>query len=710
MPIISDCQQARSEITSFLKLNNNSFSFSTKYHGAKIVDSQSCDIQLSFKHPNLNFNTTAVCFSPNSKLIAFTTITHLYIANMYDKKILQTIDLDKNTVNILTFDPTSQYIIAGNTDGRVLLFKYNSSTQLSRLCSFPHQRPKSKIKKNFVSAFAFYKNLLAVSGYGGAIFIIDIASFANKTVLLHGTTAKRALCFLNENTIISANNDGNLQFISVRENTVIKSLNLAVKKISQITLIPKTKYLIVNANTNFMIIIDYKEHKIIHNKYIEFKENIYKVFAIDEGELVVCLKDKNILRIELPSAKRLNSFTLKNALPQAHALVDREPMLVDTKEHRALEKIYNTAYKNAAEALINQQATLAKEFMEIYKEVPSKRESISLLFKSFEHYNRFKTLYVEKKHALGFAMCAKYPALKLTKQYESMEKRWKETFTNAQRHILLGKPEYAKALFQDYITVASKRPIIELILRHNDLFIEFLKALENQDFKKVHEICIKNSLFTQMPIYKTLANDIQKSIKRIEAYIKKNNISLAKTSLSKIEMTPGFDEKVQQLYSMCDDMIQLQEVYAKGDFYSCYELIDLYPHLRFSDLGELLQKHYAKLIDECEQYALKGNIQSIKAVLGELITLDARKEKVGDLLRVSFQMQIKFFLSNTKTKAAKSVIYNYIDIFTKDVEIINLMKKYEEQTKEKLAITLPGEEVPSRDTWLNSSIIFDSQT
>ncbi|WP_321779604.1 hypothetical protein [Sulfurimonas sp.] len=93
-----------------------------------------------------------------------------------------------------------------------------------------------------------------------------------------------------------------------------------------------------------------------------------------------------------------------------------------------------------------------------------------------------------------------------------------------------------------------------------------------------------------------------------------------------------------------------------------------------------------------------------------MITLDARKEKVGDLLRVSFQTQIKFFLSNTKTKAAKSVIYNYIDIFTKDVEIINLMKEYEAQTNKKLAITLPSEEVPSRDAWVNSSIIFDSRT
>lgn len=130
-------------------------------------------------------------------------------------------------------------------------------------------------------------------------------------------------------------------------------------------------------------------------------------------------------------------------------------------------------------------------------------------------------------------MCSKFPALKITRQYDSMEVKWKETFTNAQRHILLGQPEYAKALFNEYITVTSKRPIIQLILKHNNLFIDFLRALDKKDFKRVNEIAIENDLFTQMPIYKTLESDIQKSINRIEAYIKKNKIELAKKSLKK---------------------------------------------------------------------------------------------------------------------------------------------------------------------------------
>jgi len=216
MPIINDCQQARSEITALAKFSDDFFAYSTKYHGAKIINSQDCTVALSYKNKDLNFNATTVCFSPDAKLIAFANTTHLHIANMRDKEIIKSISLENEELSILAFDLSSTYVVAGNTQGRVLLFKYNSASQLARLCSFPLQRLNTKFKENFVSAIAFHKNLLAVSGYGGAIIIVDMYSGANKSVHLHGSSRKDALYFLNEHTLISGDNEGTLQVISLR--------------------------------------------------------------------------------------------------------------------------------------------------------------------------------------------------------------------------------------------------------------------------------------------------------------------------------------------------------------------------------------------------------------------------------------------------------------------------------------------------------------
>jgi len=705
MPTINNCHQARSEISSFCKLHNNSIAFSTKYHGAKIINPQECEAKYSFKNQYLNFSVTAVCFSPDAKLIAYSNETHLYIADIKSKEIIKRVFLDAQKVSILMFDSSSNYIVAGTGNGRVLLFKYNLASKLSRLCSFAYKN--SKTKESLVSAIEFHKNLLAVSGYGGTIFVIDILSGSSLNLATDNNKEKKALCFIDEDTIICGDSEGTIFFISITQNRVVKTINLPLKQVSQIVSIPNTKYLIVHASTDTIFIIDSKEYKVLHKDYIKFKDEITFVESIDAQTLVVALKNLKILRVELPNTERLNSLILHNSLYEAYELLETQPMLHNTKEHRILEKMFDKSYQDATNALINQNKELAHALLQAYKNIESKQESIKLLFKSFDNYNRFKTLYLEKKYALAYAMATKYPVLKTTVQYESMEAKWKETFANAQRHILMGKPSYAKALLSEYITVTSKRPIIELILKHNNLFIEFLKALDKKDFKKVNEIARKNTLFTKIPMYENLDRDIQKSIYRIEAYIKKNRLDLARKSLAKIDGTPNFTQKVLQLHSMCDEMQRLQDAYQKDDFYTCYNLIDEFTHLSFTQLGEFLQKHWLKLMSECEEYALRGNIQSIKAVLGELITLDGRKDRIGDLLRVSFQVQIKYFISKEKFKSAQSVIYSYIDIFTKDVEIVSLMSKYESMSGEKLAITLGEDNESSRDSWRDSKLIVD---
>ena len=705
MPQIDNCLEARSQITSLQKLDDNTIIFSTKFHGIKIISPLECETKLNFKHERLNSSVTAICFSPDAELVAFSTQARIHIMNMHTKELIKSIYTDGEEVNILTFDLSSKYIVAGSSNGRVLLYKYNSSSLLSRLCSFPYQRPKTRVKKNFVSSFAFYNNIFATSGYGGAIFVMDLHSRANKRVYLHGTFRKSALCFLNEKSIACGDNEGNLRIISLKDNILIKEISLSFRKIKQIILIPKTKFIIVHANTNAIAIIDTKEHKILHSNYLEFEDNIDSIEALSSEFLIVSLQNQKILHVKLPSASELHSLIIHNSLDEAYELIEREPMLSGTNEHKVLEQKYDKLYTEALQALVNQNKSSALQLTDMFKHIASKKESIRLLFQAFDNYPRFKTLYLEKKYALAYGMAQKFPALKKTAQYEYMEKRWKETFTNAQRHILLGKPEYAKALFKEYIAVTSKRPVIDLVIKHNNLFIEFLKALEKKDFKKVNQISSKNTLFTQMPIYKTLNTDIEQSISRIEIYIKKGNLDLAKKSLTKIEGTPNFALQIKQLYAMCDEVVELQKQYKLNNFKACYELIDLHPHLLFSKLGILLDKHWQKLMNECEEYASKGNIKDIKATLGSLIELDSRKDKVGDLLRVSFHVRVKALLSKKNFKAAQSIIYSYIDIFGEDSEMHSLKKKYELMSKKKLAITLTGSEKPSRDSWLKSKII-----
>jgi hypothetical protein len=111
-------------------------------------------------------------------------------------------------------------------------------------------------------------------------------------------------------------------------------------------------------------------------------------------------------------------------------------------------------------------------------------------------------------------------------------------------------------------------------------------------------------------------------------------------------------------------------------------------------------------MQECEVFALKGDIKSIKDRLGELIKVPTRLTKTGDLLRVSFHSKIKGLLAKKSYLNAENIIYSYIDIFGTDSEILSLMRIHEKITQKKLAFTLHQEHIVPRDNWIYSPLIM----
>ena len=153
-------------------------------------------------------------------------------------------------------------------------------------------------------------------------------------------------------------------------------------------------------------------------------------------------------------------------------------------------------------------------------------------------------------------------------------------------------------------------------------------------------------------------------------------------------------------------MAQLKNAYKNNDFKTCYEILDTHHHLNISELGVLLNKHWIKLINTCEEYALKADPNAIKSTLNTLLLVNTRSSRIGDLLRVSFHSKIKAYLAKRSFHGAQNIIYSYIDIFGSDCEIKSLMTTYEALSKKKLAITQDGNNLINRDKWIQSEVII----
>ena len=706
---IDDCIKARSFITSLKVLDNKNIAFATKLHGVKISTSQDCSVILNFANEYLNSSTTAICFSNDGTLLAFANEKIIYIVNLNSKDIIKTINTENEPIQLLTFDDSSTHIIAGSSNGRVLHYRVDGLSLLCRLCSFPYNREENvNIRQNYVSAFVFNKNILAVTGYGGTIHIIDIHSRANSIVLENSKARTNALCFLDDDTLLSGNFDGIIKIFSLKDKKVLKQVDSGLNRIRQIIILPNPNFAAICSNANYITILDLRSCKIVHQNYIEFDEIVTRIAVLDEDTIIVSLKSGKINKVKLTSVKKLNSLITHNSLEKAFLLTQDDYMLQDTNEYIKLESLYSNLYNQATKALINQNIALATELLSPFKSLKSKQKEITLLFLAFKNYHRLKVFFLDKKYTLAYAICAKYPELENTPIYRKMEDVFKEIFKNAQRQVLLQQPHNAKALLGEYITIPAKRSMIELILKQNKEFIQFIVAVDKNEYAKASSLSNRNKTLVQIPSYASLTKRLDKHIQEIKAFLKQGDTDNAYKVLELIKDVVHLKSISRILKNEAKNIELLQKYYADNDFKSCFEELDKYPHLKTTQLGIMLSDYWNKTMHTCEVYALKGNVNEIKKTLGELISLEGRLNKIGDLFRVAFHIRIKTYIFKKAYQNAEKTIYSYIDTFGNDSEIRTLMNKFETKSKKKLAITHNSLNAPTRDSWINSSLIIDN--
>lgn len=703
MSLVNELINERSQITSLSLLDDKTLAYTTQYGSVKLLDTTELKTKIKINTQDIGSQTTAICFSPNTGLLAYANKNIIHILDLNTKLILKTIKTLSENIEIMTFCANSTYLIAGSSNGRVYQYRYDNSALLSRLCSF--SQIKKKYTDSYVSALCSYKNKIACAGTGGALFVIDLHSHERLVALKKGSRVN-ALCFIDEDTLISADINGVIKIHALNPHLIKTKIDAPFNNIKQIIKMPNPHFILISSDTNYIAIADIYKGKIAHSKYAEFKTKINYVAVPNEESILVALTNNKILQLQLPTPTQLKSHIINNSLYEAYKLIENEPMIHESLEYKLLEKRYEQIYKDILHALMNQNKSLALSIAQVLKGVRVKEHDIKALFNAFENYDRFKILYLEKKYALAYAICNKHKALQQTPLYMKLEEVFKEQFINAQRHIYNNKIEHAKALMSDYITITSKRQLIKLFLDQDPKFMAFLKAIDEKDFQTIEELKLINETFTQAPTYISLSHTIKRNIDKIDILINQGDLEKAKNLLFKFKNSSLVNQDLKRLNQKLQDMTQLQNAYTIDDFKKCYEILDIYPHLNSTELGILLNKHWAKLISECEDYALKGNAKGIKTTLDTLIKISTRTNKIGDLLRVSFHSKIKASLANKNFKNAENIIYSYIDIFGNDTEISSLMHAYEVLSKTKLAITQNQHQRGERDQWINSEILM----
>jgi len=702
LPKLTKCFKAFSSILSLKVLENNTIIFATENSGIRVVEVEECSVVSNTLPSELNQETQLVAFSQDAKLAAFVNAQTVYIMILSTQTIIKQIEVTSE-INLISFDPSSSYIIIGSADGRVTQYRFNSNLQLSRLCSFPYLLPGEKFsqtEQNYVSAFAFDNDKFACSGYGGAIYILNLHSRDNTKILTRSRVKIEALYFVDENHLISGNADGVLEIITLNETSKIRRMNAPFTNIKNIISMPNKEYILVSSNKNYISLINIESLKIIDTRYLEFEEKIDKIVQKKEDSLLIILEDATVLNIELLNLKSLKSLINDNKIYQAYQLLQKAPMLKGSQEYIHLQESYKANLMKAITFIIKGDMESAKRITRPLLLIASKKDEIELIYTAFNHYEKLQLFFHEKKYQLVYSVADKYPALKHTLEYKSVEKIWKKSFKEAQRQMHLNNVQSARALLSDYIMVPSKRSLIKFILYKNREFIDFLQAIENKEFEKINNLAKKNKNFTNLDHYQSLHSEMKNSLQEAKDLLKIGNLALAEIIIQRLEKNSKYEKMAAKLRLESQDIKKLFDAFNADNFFLSYTLMDANCDLKESDLGKLLESKWNVLVTKCERYAIKGNIDELEKSLGSLKKLSSRSLKIGDLLRLAYQVKITHLIKKTQFKDAKESISLYLNLFGFDVELDNILLKYTKESSFEISLTPTEKRRKPRDFWL----------
>ena len=332
-----------------------------------------------------------------------------------------------------------------------------------------------------------------------------------------------------------------------------------------------------------------------------------------------------------------------------------------------------------------------------------------------------KPLVDENSLTLAFEMIDKNPLLRDTAEHNKLEEMYRVVFNKAIEELCKKKKNNALKLLKHFNDVSSKKEEINALFIDFKHYDRFIQHISEKKYSIAYALCSKHNSLTLTTKFKEMENIFNVAFKLAREQMLMNQKDLATDTLGPYMTVLSKREQIKNLlkgnYSYgnsnkekSDAEIQSEKfllAYEKSDFKECYELIDNYS-LEDLELVTLLEKHWAKLMLECENHALDGNIKAIKTLLGELISTKTRVEKIGDLLRVAFYSKIRTLQGNKKFSSAENIIYSYIDIFGVDIEIKDIMKEYEKVSRNRLAITHNESEKVLRNDWLNAALIVES--
>ncbi|MDD5160162.1 MAG: hypothetical protein PHI47_08945 [Sulfuricurvum sp.] len=700
MPLKTRLAQFESSISFIMPLPLSKLGIVTAEHEIFLYNTLT-DTKEKLLHLNVPKDSEFLyAFDPHHMRLVFGSKENniLHIVDLNQKKLLNRFELDQQSPTAIAFSPDGSHFVCGTNQGRVLLWRHDTNTMISRLHSFPEYTSLyTKPKINFVSALAFEENMLASSGYGGNIVVTNYRSQTNTQRFHPGPMRNQAILFY-QDFLIAGNHDGVLLKISRNKKFPNQRLATALGPIVHLLQVGSTPFVLAASQQRSLTLVNIETMKILKERYIELEHPITWIGKDNNELLFIGTQNGELYQFDLQPTNQLKTLIDSNAYTEAYRLCEEEPLLQESESYVLLESIFVNAMKKAAIALEKGSIDHVKELLEPFKSAKSK-EIIPIL-NTLSYVERLKFLYESRKFSPFYGLVEQFPLLQTTALYKQAEKMWAEHFTKAQKLILLGKTKEAQKELEAFATVNAKRPLIQLLIHHSDVLKTYSKAIYEHDYHILNQLTQQHPILRKLPSYSQLIGEAGELINAVMEALKNKAFDHASLLIHELSGIIQYEDAYSQLKIFFSLTSNLHHAIMNQLWRSAYHMLDSHPDLMILPWAQELEKQWQEKLLLCENYAIHGNIASIKTTLENLMNLPARYERIGDILRMGYQVQLKILQSKNPLHFSLGVT-NYCKLFGIDTEIRHLIKKARRQ---KLAIEIDSSQLhlQKRDEWLHN--------
>lgn len=529
-----------------------------------------------------------------------------------------------------------------------------------------------------ICVISILDNFMACADIAGNIHVYNSNSKKNIAHIIHGSWHVEHLLFLDKETLLISYGQGKIyqeKLTPLEEN---KSANLPFRKIDALHILENKKFALLEHEGCSFALFDIVNHKLLHSKFITTSNKIKKA-TLKNNKLEIISTNNFTNSYNLCDSDELGSLLLHNTLSEAFALIEHNPILRTTASYEKLSILYEEILQEAFKAISHQNQEL---FSRACTMLEYKKDVLHSLQKTYKAYPRFCEFVQEKRFALAFGLSTEHPYLQKFPLFIELQKHYTQAFQRAQKYILHNEMLHAKEALAPFITIPAKREIIKLFLEQNQLFLEFFKAIEQNDFYGVEEIVQKEKRFKKLSNYQIFIESLPSFIKEILHTIYNANTSLA---IHMIEKLPLSQNRLT-LQQIAEAMKQLLSAYERNDFITCHTLLDIHDALLGCEIAQLLEKHWGKITTKARESAKRGAIDGVSQSLGIFVDIPSRKSMVTSIFKVALYYKIISILEQKEYKEAEKAMYAYVDTFGKDYTMTLLMQKFKEKSPTPLAL------------------------